>query len=177
MRQFGGFCIMDKRKKQVKERIMDAMIVLSAQKSWDKITITDIIEESKVARATFYRNFNGIDDLVEYGIEQFRTRYWANAPQDGTEFLRPDMIEYTFSFYYQNRDLILSFCHSGLSTTVLDIITESMILSFGDMPSDSIQRYRLYYCSGALYNTMIHWLEAGAKEAPAQMAEAFLSFS
>ena len=72
---------MDRREKQVKERIVKAMIALSSEKSWDKITITDIISESKVARATFYRNFNSIDDLITYGISQFRDDYWENAPK------------------------------------------------------------------------------------------------
>ncbi len=177
MRQFWSICIMDKREKQVKERIAKAMIDLSAEKSWDKITITDIIRESKVARATFYRNFGSMDDLVTYGIGRFREDYWENAPKSCTEFLCPEMLEYTFDYYRKNRELILSYYRSGSSNSVLDIITESMVLSFGDMPSHSISRYRLYYYAGALYNMTIYWLENGMKETAKEMATAFLQFS
>ncbi len=168
---------MDKREKQVKERIVKAMIDLSAEKSWDKITITDIIRESKVARATFYRNFSSMDDLVTYGIGRFREDYWENAPKSCTEFLCPEMLAYTFDYYRKNRELILSYHRSGSSNSVLDIITESMVLSFGDMPSHSISRYRLYYYAGALYNMTIYWLENGMKETAKEMAAAFLQFS
>ena len=168
---------MDKREKQVKERIMKAMIDLSAEKSWDKITITDIIRESKVARATFYRNFSSIDDLITYGISQFREDYWENAPQNCTEFLSPEMLEYTFDYYRKNKELIFSYHRSGSSNSVLDIITESMVLSFGDMPSNSVSRYKLYYYAGALYNMTIYWLENGMKESAREMADAFLRFS
>ena len=168
---------MDKREKQVKERIVKAMIDLSAEKSWDKITITDIINKSRVARATFYRNFNSIDELVAYGNSRLHEQYWEGAPKDLAEFLCPEMLEYTFGYYCKNRDLILSYHRSGFSTSVLDIITESMVLSFGDMPSNSVARYKLYYCAGALYNMTIYWLENGMKETAKEMAEAFLQFS
>lgn len=168
---------MDKREKQVKERIMKAMIDLSIEKSWDKITITDIIRESRVARVTFYRNFSSIDDLIAYGIGQLRADYWENAPKNCAEFLCPEMLEYTFDYYSKKQDLILSYHRSGSSNSVLDIITESMVLSFGDMPSNSISRYKLYYYAGALYNMTIYWLENGAKETAKDMADAFLHFS
>lgn len=84
---------------------------------------------------------------------------------------------YTFGYCRQNRDLILSCHHSGMRTDILDIITESMILSYGDMPSNSISSYRIYYYAGALYNMSICWLESGAKEAPSQMAHEFLRYS
>ena len=168
---------MDRRDKKVKERIVKAMIDLSAEKSWDKITITDIIRSSKVARATFYRNFNSIDELVAYGIGQLREQYWELAPMNHTKFLSPEMLEYTFNYYRKNRELILSYHRSGSSNSVLDIITESMVLSFGDMPSNSISRYKLYYYAGALYNMTIYWLENGMKESAREMADAFLHFS
>lgn len=172
-----GFCIMDKREKNVKERIVKAIISLSSRKNWDEITITDIINESKVARATFYRNFNNIDELIEYGIEQFRINYWENAPKQYKTFLCEKMLEYTFYFFKKNKDLILSFSQFGKSNAILDIITEGMLLSFGDMPANSILKYKLYFYSGALYNTMINWIKNGAKETAKEMAKAFLEFS
>ncbi len=168
---------MDKRNKNVKERLTKAMINLSSKKGWDDITITDIINESKVARATFYRNFESIDELISYGIEQFRDDYWGNVPKSGSNFLCEEMLEYTFHYFKQNRNLILSYCHSGTSSSILDIITEGMVLSFGDMPSHSLLRYKLYYYSGALYNMMLYWLKDGMKESEKEMAEAFLKFS
>ncbi|WP_267202698.1 TetR/AcrR family transcriptional regulator [Limosilactobacillus kribbianus] len=168
---------MDKRKKQVKERLLQALRTITTNKSLGHVTVTDLVTESGVARASFYRNFKGIADLIDYGVNQLREEYWKNAPQNKGSFVEPAMLEYTFSFYYQNRNLILSFHHAGTSTTVLEIITESMALSYGTMPANSILRYRLYYYAGALDNMMIHWLESGAKESPHEMALAFLQFA
>lgn len=168
---------MDKRNKQVKERLTQAMINLSSFKRWEEITITDIIKESKVARASFYRNFDSIDDLINYGIDQFRISYWENIPKSTSNFLSQEMLEYTFKYFKLNRGIILSYSHLGTSSAILDIITEGMVLSFGDMPSTSLLRYKLYYYSGALYNMMLYWLKDGMKEDEKEMALAFLKFS
>ncbi len=168
---------MDKRNKNVKERLTNAMINLSSKNGWDSVTITDIINESGVARATFYRNFNSIDELITYGIEQFHENYWKDVPKSNSNFLCVEMLEYTFHFFKENKDLILSYCHFGTSSSILDIITEGMVLSFGDMPSNSPLRYKLYYYSGALYNMMLYWLKNGMKESENEMALTFLKFS
>ncbi len=172
-----GFCIMDKQKKNVKERLTMALANLSSKKGWDEITITDIINESKVARASFYRNFESIDELINYGIDRFRADFWNNAPKSGTNFLCEEMLEYTFRYFKQNKTIILSYSRLGTSSSILDIITEGMVLSFGDMPSTSPLRYKLYYYSGALYNMMLCWLKDGMKESEKEMAVTFLKFS
>ena len=168
---------MDKREKQVKDRLMQAMIDLSKEKAWTRITVTDLIERAGVARASYYRNFKSIGSLIEYGIDRIRQDFWKNAPPAKNGFINREMLIYTFEYYYRHRDLILSFHHSGLSVNILDVLTESMILSFGDMPMHSIDRYSLYYYAGALYNMTICWLESGAKETPAQMADQYLKHS
>jgi AcrR family transcriptional regulator len=168
---------MDKREKQVKDRLMQAMIILSKEKDWSKITVTDLINQSGVARASFYRNFDTINALIQYGISEMRSDYWKHVPSTLNDFFTKDMLTYTFDYYYKHRDLILSFQQAHLSIDFLDILTESMILSYGDMPANSINRYNLYYYAGALYNMVICWLKDGTKESSSQMAVQFLKCS
>ena len=168
---------MDKREKKVKDRLMQAMISLAKEKEWTKITVTDLINRAGVARASFYRNFDTIGDLIEYGVDRIRANFWKSAPPVEKGFISGEMLTYTFSYYLRHKELILSFHHSGMSVNILDILTESMILSFGDMPMKSIDRYSLYYYAGALYSMTICWLENGAMETPKQMAEQYLKHS
>lgn len=168
---------MDKREKQVKDRLMQAMISLTKEKEWSKISVTDLIIKAGVARVSFYRNFNTISDLIEYGVDRIRADFWKSAPPAEKGFISGEMLTYTFSYYLRQKEHILSFHHSGMPVNILDIMTESMILSFGSMTMQSIDRYSLYYYAGALYNMTICWLENGAKETPEQMAEQFLKHS
>ena len=46
----------------------------------------------------------------------------------------------------------------------------------GDMPRNSIERYRLYFAAGASYNAMIHWLKSGCKESVEEMAQYTFDF-
>lgn len=51
---------MDKRKaanQKVKDRLFSAMVGFAGQKDWSKLTMTELIGQSGVARASFYRNF------------------------------------------------------------------------------------------------------------------------
>jgi hypothetical protein len=48
-------------------------------------------------------------------------------------------------------------------------------ISIGNMPQKSIKRYKLYFLSGAMFNTTIQWLKSGAREEPEQMAKSFVN--
>ena len=49
----------------VKQEIKDSVIQLMAEKLYMNITVTDIVTRAGVARASFYRNFNSINDVID----------------------------------------------------------------------------------------------------------------
>lgn len=168
---------MDKRKianQRVKDRLFYALIEFAGQKDWSKVTITELITKSGVARASFYRNFKSVEEIIDYGIGQMALRYHNGMPPYIEDFHSREMMLYKFRFYQEHADLVLAFHHAKVTTTLLDIITDCEIDSCGDMPSTSISRYELYYYAGAFYNIMLCWLESGTKETPEAMAEEFL---
>ena len=64
---------MDKRKianQKVKDRLFAALIEFAGSKDWSRLSVTELIEQSGVARASFYRNFKSVEELVDYGIQQ-----------------------------------------------------------------------------------------------------------
>lgn len=168
---------MDKKhdvKKKVKDRLFAALVEFAGQKDWSKLTVTELIEKSGVARASFYRNFKSVEELIDYGIEQMSQRYHAGKPFQTEAYHSREVMLYKFQFYQENADLVLAFHHAKMATTLLDVITDCEIDASGDMSSNSITKYELYYFSGAFYHMMLHWLEHGAKETPAAMADEFL---
>lgn len=48
----------------VKQKIQDASIHLLVSKSYLDITVSDVIEKAKVARASFYRSFKSFDEVL-----------------------------------------------------------------------------------------------------------------
>ena len=49
----------------VKREIKDSVMQLMAEKLYMDITVTDIVTRAGVARASFYRNFNSINDVID----------------------------------------------------------------------------------------------------------------
>ena len=109
------------------------MISLAKEKEWTKITVTDLIIKAGVARASFYRNFNTIGDLIEYGVDRIRADFWKSAPPAEKGFISGEMLTYTFSYYLRQKELILSFHHSGMSVNILDIMTESIYSPYSEI--------------------------------------------
>ena len=165
---------MDKRKlasQQVKDRLLAALIDFAGRKDWSKVTVTELVEQAGVARASFYRNFSSVEEVVEYGIEQVTQRYHEDMP-DG-DFDSRARLEFEFRFYQEHASLVLGFHRAKASTSLLDLVTDCEIASHGDMSASSPERYQLYFNAGAFYNVLLCWLEAGMPEPTDVMAEAF----
>ena len=53
-----------------KDSIIQALIFLISQKSYEKITITDITKKAGVSRMSFYRNYKKIDDVLIDAVDK-----------------------------------------------------------------------------------------------------------
>lgn len=56
---------MKDEKPTVKSQIKKAFLNLLSEKAYLDISISDIVNRAHVARMSFYRNFNGIDDVIK----------------------------------------------------------------------------------------------------------------
>lgn len=158
----------------VKDRLLSTLIAFTGKKDWSKLKVTELIQKSGVARASFYRNFKSVEEVIDYGIQQMASRYYEGKTFVNEDFHDRTVVLYKFQFYQKHADLILAFHHAKMSTTLLDVITDCEIEASGDMPNNSISKYELYYFSGAFYNMMLCWLENGMKESPEALTDEFL---
>lgn len=74
----GKCIIMDKRKianQLVKDRLFSALVDFAGEKDWSKVKVTELIEKSGVARASFYRNFKSAEEIIGYGIHKLSLEY------------------------------------------------------------------------------------------------------
>lgn len=56
---------MKDEKPTVKTQIKKAFLELLSEKVYIDITVSDLVNKARVARMSFYRNFNGMDDVIE----------------------------------------------------------------------------------------------------------------
>ena len=90
-----------KENHSVKSEIEQALLRLMTQKSYLDITVTDIVQEAKVARVSFYRNFASISEVLDSIAD-------ATAEKLNIEFLplldttdERKLREYLFNYFYQ----------------------------------------------------------------------------
>ena len=49
---------------RVKNQIIEGLFSLLRKKAFSEITVTDIVKEAKVARASYYRNFQNKEEII-----------------------------------------------------------------------------------------------------------------
>ncbi|MEG2533882.1 MAG: TetR/AcrR family transcriptional regulator [Gordonibacter sp.] len=168
---------MDKRKKanqQVKDRLFAALLTSAGERDFSQLKVTELVERSGVARASFYRNFDSMEGIVDYGIQRMASLYHEGKPSAREDFHDRQVMLYRFRFFYDHADVVLAFHRAHVSPALLDVITDCEIDASGDMPASPIERYESYYFTGAFYNMLVCWLEGGMREAPEAMADEFL---
>ena len=117
---------MDKRKEanlRVKENITNALLHLLQEKSISKITVSEIIAEAGVARASFYRNYatkeSVITTLISDVLEQFR----QDIETDGDDFYTYRNIRLSFEYFSRYRKLVLDLHRFGYGSILLEMLS------------------------------------------------------
>ncbi|MGI6217708.1 MAG: TetR/AcrR family transcriptional regulator [Coriobacteriales bacterium] len=172
---------MDKRKEanaRARASIENAFMELLQTKSYSSITVTDIVRKAGVARATYYRNYDSIEDVADSLLAGMRSQILKDVgikdDQIEKSLISPDVIEPFVHHYRLKRREIISLHNSGFSPSLLQLMADFAAESIGDMPANSIRHYDIYALPGAMYSVLIHWLEAGCPESDREMA-AYLS--
>ena len=76
----------------------------------------------------------------------------------------------------KHRDTILLLESHGYSSVLLSSFNHRNEDIAGDMPSNSIERYKIYYAAGASMNAVLVWLKSGCKESVESMVDSFYDF-
>ncbi len=96
--------------------ILQAMVSLLKKKSFEKITVQDILDETPVTRATFYAHYHDKYDVVEKMLEQFLTsqgtaidKIHASFPESFHEIVRSSFLanrEYAQALFSVHTDRV-----------------------------------------------------------------------
>ena len=65
----------DRRVQRTRQIMREALIALMLEKSYEKITIQEIIDRANVGRATFYNHYQDKDDLLLRGVAEIATEH------------------------------------------------------------------------------------------------------
>lgn len=166
---------MDKRElanAMVKKNLADALFALLKEKSISEVSVSELIERAHVARASFYRNFNSLEEILQHELDKLTARYIEESPHELVDYANFDYLTWKFGFYKTYADKLLALKGAGLGDLILATTNKLSLYGFTKNYTfyDQIERY---FVAGAFNNVTLHWLEAGAQETPEEMAKLF----
>jgi len=160
---------------RVKNQITEGLFSLLRKKAFSEITVTDIVKEANVARASYYRNFQNKEEIIEAAMDRLRDELMADIQYDDDEHIfnqgnaRAGFEKALTCCLVRKADL-LTLYHNGFGSLIQQTFNRYIMEFAGNMSANSIERYKLYFISGAVTNVLVEWLNEGAKEPPREIA-------
>ena len=168
------------RNEAARSAIVEALFTLMETERFSSISVLQIVEEAGVARMSYYRNFESKEQVIEAYVDRLHDDLIAEdkgsttASQDADKLLGERALTRGFEQSLRRirieKRKVLALINAGFATTLQRMVDGYLEERLGDMPAKSIERYELYFASGALLNVLVKWLEQGAKESPEDMA-------
>ncbi|QQE77857.1 TetR/AcrR family transcriptional regulator [Alicyclobacillus sp. SO9] len=165
----------DKRSEQSCQWIINALAQCMREKDYDEISVVELVMKAGVGRATFYRNFDGIDDVLRLECDrafdalrvQFVDHYKSVENTDAkTVFIKP-----LLRYWDARTDVIERLIRANRTDLINDGIARliEFVLS-SRMDPDEQAWHRLDYFiakrAGEAVNVLIHWVK-NHKDIPA----------
>lgn len=171
---------MDKRKianAAVKKKMEDAFFALLSEKPFSEITVTDLVTRAGVARASYYRNYESMEDIVRQYLAQLQSEMQnelgGQAFRLGEKAPR-DCVTVPLNYYIRERERFLLLFDFGFEPLLLKTANYLGEVKLGDMPYHSVQKYRIYFITGAILNVLLQWLKGNCRESVDDMADLLL---
>lgn len=166
--------------------IIEAFFDLLQEDDFEKITVTQILQEADLARATFYINYKTKEDIVRSYIHSLALIYIENTKA----YSQPSVYELAFSFFsfwIEKKEFLFLLVKNNLfnmlyiefydalkkvsATWQLDIIFEKEFNT-----SDELDLFCNFIASG-LWSILRSWIENDMESSPNKIANSFVKFT
>ncbi|SHI12890.1 TetR/AcrR family transcriptional regulator [Clostridium intestinale] len=144
----------DKRSIQTSKFIYNALSSLLEEKKYEDIKITEVIERSQVSRATFYRNYDSLDDILRYELDQkfikLSEYLYANYKSNkNTNKIHPLSLLKPFLRFWYLDSLILE---QLLATNKKEIIIDNILRTTKNL----LEKSNIEYKENIFYDYMLN---------------------
>ncbi|MCR5591945.1 MAG: TetR/AcrR family transcriptional regulator [Lachnospiraceae bacterium] len=161
--------------------ITEALLALMHQYPYNDISVKQILIESKLARKTFYRNFESKDDVLLSIVRKDLKDYFGIV--DGGS---ADVLSTIFSFVEKNREMLILLEKNDMLHVVLNCMNEYLLLhKTGTVSADNPfvglfkgldSEYLIALNIGAIWNVISCWVRQGMKDDPEYLKDTIAKY-
>ena len=177
----------DRRSQRTRQLVLSAMMDLMVERSYDAITVQDLLDRANIGRSTFYNHYFDKEDvltaLAEQMLEMLSQQFsQRNAGQE----IFPSLELFQHTLQHQQhframlrghaREVVWDAAQVSLSRAIEQRLATTLITKRSPSVPLSVMSE---YLAGAFLNLLKWWLETEAPYSPAQMDDMFqqLAFS
>lgn len=150
---------------QSKKKIVNALLVVMQQYDYKEITITQLAQEAKLSRKTFYRLFKDKEDVLSYLFENLYIECFEQIKSQPTQGYW-DIVQCYFDFWEKNKSVLNIFKQSILLPVLFDGAYKYSfsIFEYGHSKEEAEQfsmhlPYLLAYSLGGMHSMLLKWVE------------------
>ena len=172
----------DARVRRTRDALGDALIALMQEKSFETITVQDVLDRAHVSRSTFYSHYSDKDDLLMSDAEEFFESLAMALSVRGDKSDRVFPVEEFFAHlvdaqqffkalvksgkFHDNMELARGHFARGIERRLSELPGGQRIPA-GQLPAIAFTH------AGALLSLLTWWIDRGMREPPAEMDELF----
>lgn len=160
-----------------KMRISEALIDLMRTNDFHSITVTDLVREADISRATFYRHFDGKVQVVHYYFDCLVRRFKINEHMSADSMEEYyESIKYVFDVIKKNKRLLRIVVNADFGSIILKYIDDRYTRPYQEAGVEKIPLY-LYVFSGGVYNVVLKWLDEDCVTPSDELAKIIVSLT
>ncbi len=148
--------------------IEEATIDILKKKELKDITVIEVIKKAGVCRASFYRHYADLEDVLRSYLSSFESYFLSKNKEKKNELLND-----TFKKIYEMRSIFEIFLSRKLYTYISEFfynVTYKSIINLNVLNN----RYQPYFFAGASSFVILAWMKNNFEETPEAMTKMFI---
>ena len=171
---------LDRRVLHTRDTLGDALVELMKEKTFDDITVQDVLDRAGVGRSTFYAHYRDKQDLFLSDVEDFLELMSTLLTRHSVSVRRVAPVAELFGHISDVRDFYSALVTSGKVNDVLELgrgyfgrsIEDRLRMAHVGLDGDELKAVA-YGLSGNLFALLEWWIDHGMVQSPVAMDTLF----
>ena len=167
----------DPRALKSAEQLYKGLSLCMKEQDFESLTVANLSKLSNVGRATFYRNFDDIVDILLWKCNaQFSEMFHALSVRDILQIEKRGFILYTFKYWEQHPDIVEQLLSINRSDIIYDSFCKNAIVIAEyrrKLCMPPVENFDYYIASraGLFVGMLSVWVKNGRKDSSEQLTD------